>query len=288
MNFEQINLQWFAAEDEGRTEDPSELRLRKAREEGRVAKSQELNSSVVFFLAVLVLLFLANGIFKSLVIMLSYFLSHVADEAFSFQKMSSLFFEAILKNIVPFASVGLIAGVISNIAQNKGFIFTLKPLTPDFKKIIPNFSQYFKNTLFSFKGIFNVFKSILKVIVIVVIGYYFVKKNIPVFLMEIQNHQILVCVQKIAEMVFQFLIIIAVFFLGVSVIDYFIQKKSFMEEMKMTKYEVKQELKEMEGDPEVKSRLKAAQRQLLNQNIPKAVKESDVVITNPKIGRAHV
>ena len=49
----------------------------------------------------------------------------------------------------------------------------------------------------------------------------------------------------------------------------------------MTKYEVKQELKEMEGDPEVKSRLKAAQRQLLNQNIPKAVKESDVVITNP-------
>ncbi|MDD6930448.1 MAG: EscU/YscU/HrcU family type III secretion system export apparatus switch protein [Treponema sp.] len=281
MNFEQINLQWFAAEDEGRTEEPSELRLRKAREEGRVAKSQELNSSVVFFLAVLVLLFLANGIFKSLVIMLLYFLSHVADEAFSFQKMSSLFFEAILKNVVPFASVGLIAGVISNIAQNKGFIFTLKPLTPDFKKIIPNFSQYFKNTLFSFKGIFNVFKSILKVIVIVVIGYYFVKKNIPVFLMEIQNHQILVCVQKIAEMVFQFLIIIAVFFLGVSVIDYFIQKKSFMEEMKMTKYEVKQELKEMEADPEVKSRLKAAQRQLLNQNIPKAVKESDVVITNP-------
>ena len=94
MNFEQINLQWFAAEDEGRTEEPSELRLRKAREEGRVAKSQELNSSVVFFLAVLVLLFLANGIFKSLVIMLSYFLSHVADEAFSFQKMSSLFCEA--------------------------------------------------------------------------------------------------------------------------------------------------------------------------------------------------
>ena len=73
MNFEQINLQWFAAEDEGRTEEPSELRLRKAREEGRVAKSQELNSSVVFFLAVLVLLFLANGIFKSLVIMLSYY-----------------------------------------------------------------------------------------------------------------------------------------------------------------------------------------------------------------------
>ena len=61
MNFEQINLQWFAAEDEGRTEDPSELRRRKARGEGRVAKRQVLSSAVVFFLAVLVLLFLARN-----------------------------------------------------------------------------------------------------------------------------------------------------------------------------------------------------------------------------------
>ena len=76
-------------------------------------------------------------------------------------KTCDLFFEAILKNVVPFASVGLIAGVISNIAQNKGFIFTLKPLTPDFKKIIPNFSQYFKNTLFSFIISYKFYKSML-------------------------------------------------------------------------------------------------------------------------------
>lgn len=49
MSFDQIDLQWFAAEDEGRTEEPSEYKLRKAREEGRIAKSSELNSSIVFF-----------------------------------------------------------------------------------------------------------------------------------------------------------------------------------------------------------------------------------------------
>ena len=49
MSFQDIDLQWFAAEDEGRTEEPSEYKLRKAREEGRIPKSQDLNSSVVFF-----------------------------------------------------------------------------------------------------------------------------------------------------------------------------------------------------------------------------------------------
>ena len=49
MSFQNIDLQWFAAEDEGRTEEPSEYKLRKAREEGRIPKSQDLNSSVVFF-----------------------------------------------------------------------------------------------------------------------------------------------------------------------------------------------------------------------------------------------
>ena len=77
------------------------------------------------------------------------------------------------------------------------------------------------------------------------------------------------------------LITVAVLFLVISIPDYFVQKHDFMQEMRMTKQEVKEEYKEMEGDPEVKSKLQQMQRQLLSQNIPKAVAESDVVITNP-------
>ncbi|MCI7534342.1 MAG: EscU/YscU/HrcU family type III secretion system export apparatus switch protein, partial [Treponema porcinum] len=65
MSFQDIDLQWFAAEDEGRTEEPSEYKLRKAREEGRIPKSQDLNSSVVFFVTVILLIFLAKSIFIS-------------------------------------------------------------------------------------------------------------------------------------------------------------------------------------------------------------------------------
>ena len=63
MSFDQIDLQWFAAEDEGRTEEASEYKLRKAREEGRIAKSSDLNSSVVFFFSLMTLFVIARRIF---------------------------------------------------------------------------------------------------------------------------------------------------------------------------------------------------------------------------------
>lgn len=281
MEYKYITLQWFAAEDEGRTEDPSELKLKKAREEGRVAKSQDLNGAIVFLLCVLTLLVFARSIFESCVAVLVYFFNHASDAELNYGAIYSFFVETILKCMLPVAVVGVVSGIVSNLVQNKGFIFSLKPISPNFTKIIPKFGEYFKNTLFSFRGFFNILKSLGKVAVIIITAYFFIRADMAELLMSIQNGQVLVAVGKIANMAFQLLIVVAVVFLIFAIPDFFVQKKVFMEEMKMTKYEVKQEYKEMEGDPEVKGHLKAEQKRLLEQNIPKAVKESDVVITNP-------
>ena len=112
-------------------------------------------------------------------------------------------------------------------------------------------------------------------------GFLFIKKDVFILCQIIKSGQIFEALKQIAMMAAQILIVVAVIFLIISIPDYFIQKKDFMEEMKMTKQEVKEEYKEMEGDPEVKSKLTQMQRQMLQQNIPKAVAESDVVITNP-------
>lgn len=69
-----LGLQWFAAEDEGRTEDPTEYKIRKAREEGRVAKSQDLNAALVVFLPVLALIIMGPYIFKNLMQVITFFL----------------------------------------------------------------------------------------------------------------------------------------------------------------------------------------------------------------------
>lgn len=281
MSFEDIDLQWFAAEDEGRTEEPSELKIERARKEGRVAKSQDLNSSLVFLFAVLTLILLGKFIFQSCAEILIFFFERVLSKEVMNSSLGFAFINYLLKIVLPIAVVGIVVCVISNIVQNKGMIFSLKPVTPNFSKIIPKFGEYFKNTLFSFKGAFNIIKSIGKVLIIIIIAYIMLRRDIPVLLMVIRNGQILVAIGKMAVMVAQILVIVAVVFLIIAIPDYFVNKKEFIESMKMTKQEVKQEYKEMEGDPEIKSRLSQAQKQLLQMNIPKAVQESDVVITNP-------
>ena len=281
MTFQTLDLQWFAAEDEGRTEEPSEYKLEKARKEGRVAKSQELNSALVMLLTVIVLVFLGPSMLRDFADVLRFYFTRCTDPQVNDPNLARAFFSFFIRLTLPIGIVGIIGGVAGNIIQNRGFLFTTKTIEPNFKKIVPNFAEYFKNTLFSFRGIFNVVKSIGKVIVIGAISYSLIRRDIPVLLLEIQNGSIGGATGHIAKMTAQLLITAAVIFLIIAIPDYLVQRRQFMEEMKMTKQEVKEEYKEMEGDPEVKNRLQQEQRRLLQQNIPKAVKESDVVITNP-------
>ena len=141
--------------------------------------------------------------------------------------------------------------------------------------------EYFKKILFSVRGVFNILKSFLKVFLIVIVAFLFIRKDIFVLLQVISNGDIMGAIAKIAMMCAKILLVVSILFLIISIPDYFVQRHEFRESMKMTKQEVKEEFKELEGDPEVKGRLQQAQRQLLMQNMPKAVAESDVVITNP-------
>lgn len=281
MSFEAIDLQWFAAEDEGRTEEPSEYKLRKAREEGRVAKSSDLNSSLVFFFSLMTLFVLAKKILIECADVMQFFFTHINDKNVANASYFYIFAEKFVKIVLPISLAGIVFGVAGNIVQNRGFLFSTKVIEPKFSKILPNFGQYFKNTLFSFKGIFNVAKSIGKVALIIFISYFLIRRDIPVLLMEIQNKSIVQAVFSISRMAGTILVVTAVLFIVIAIPDYFVQKREFMESMKMTKFEVKQEYKEMEGDPEVKSRIKQRAMQMSRQNISKAVSESDVVITNP-------
>ena len=271
----------MAAEDEGRTEEPSEYKLEKARKEGRVAKSQEISGALTLLVSVVMIIFLAKILFNEFTVMIRFYFSQCGNPDVKNPALVSAFFNFFLKCVLPIAFVSAVAAVASNIIQTKGFIFSLKPIEPKFSKIIPKVGEYLKKTIFSPKGIFNVFKSLFKVAIICVVAYVYIKEDIFDLVLIIKNGNIGQALINIAKMCAQILITVAIIFLILSIPDYFVQKKDFMEEMKMTKQEQKEEYKEMEGDPEVKSKLKQMQQQLLQQNIPKAVAESDVVITNP-------
>ena len=271
----------MAAEDEGRTEEPSEYRLEQARKEGRVAKSQDISSALILLLAILVLIFLGKWFLSKCLNIFNFYFSRAHSPDVTDANLMSAFLYNYFEMLLPVGAVAVIAAIISNIVQNKGFIFSTKPLEPNFNKITPKFGEYFRKTIFSGKGLFNIAKSFIKVFIIIFVGYITIRRNIFTLIEIVSNGQILSAVGKIASIAAQILIIVAVLFLLLSIPDYFVQRHEHRESLKMTKQEVKQEYKEMEGDPEVKARLQQMQRQLLAQNIPKAVAEADVVITNP-------
>ncbi|MBR6296085.1 MAG: flagellar biosynthesis protein FlhB [Treponema sp.] len=276
-----IDLQWFAPEDEGKTEEPSEHKLRKLREEGRVAKSQELNGALVFFVGAILLLPFAPWIERKLEEMMVFFFQHVTAEKVDDITFLYVFLRYFLMMVLPFAFLGIVAAVVSNLIQNKGFIFTTKTISPKFSKIVPRFGDYFKRTMFSFQGVFNIAKSIIKVTVIAVVAFLIISSDMDRLLSALQTGGPMLALKRFAGDAAKMLIISAVILVGIGILDYFVQRRQFRQENKMTKQEVKQEFKDLEGDPDVKGHLEAAQKEMLLQNIPKAVKEADVVITNP-------
>ena len=164
----------MAAEDEGRTEQPSEYKLEKARKEGRVAKSQEISGALVLLLCVVTIVFLARWFFSEIITVFKFYFTQCASADVKNPAFLPAFFNIFIKCVLPIGLISAVSAVTANIVQTKGFIFSLKPIEPKFSKIVPKFGEYLKKTIFSMKGLFNVAKSFGKVIIICFVGYLFI------------------------------------------------------------------------------------------------------------------
>lgn len=275
-----IHLQWFAAEDEGRTEEPTEHKLRKAREEGRVAKSPDLSSSVVLLLVVIALIFLGPYYLKTLREMVHFFIRKTGDVDSGFNaSIFQAFLQYFIRLSAPVAGVSLVGAVLGNVVQF-GFLFSVKPIIPDFNRIVPNFSRYLQRTLFSTEALFNLSKSILKLVLIGLIAYFNIRAEIGV-LIRLLKTPFLSSVSVVASLALRILAESTLVLLVLSIIDYFFQKRQYLESLKMSRQELIEERKTYEGDPLIRSRLRQRMRELMTRTMIQNVPKADVVITNP-------
>ncbi len=275
-----IGLQWFAAEDEGRTEDPTEYKIRKAREEGRVAKSQDLNAALVVLLPVVALIILGPYIFTSLMQVISFFFERCTTENLFNGAWFITFLIYLFKTVFPITLIAMFSGIAGNIIQNRGFLFSAKPIRPDFKRITPNFARFFKRALFSAEGLFNLAKSLFKVVIIGFIGYLVIRASITTMISTLQAG-FADSVFFVAKTAAKILAFAAAALLALSVPDYIFQRKQFMDSLKMSKTEISDEYKELEGDPLIKAQINRRMQAILQKTGIKNVPDADVVITNP-------
>ncbi len=281
LDLNRVHLQWFAPEDEGKTEDPTEYRLKKEREEGRVPKSPDLVAAIGLLLTSVSLSILGPWIFTSLRDMTRWFfmVSIELDPVTDGGRLGGAFLFYFPRIVLPIAIIAMVAGVFGNVMQT-GFLFTTKPLKPDFKKVVPKFGQYFKRTLFSGEALFNLAKSLFKIALIGVVAYLNITAEMP-RLTRLFSSTIWNSVVFIAGIIMRIIIEAAILLLALAVPDYIFQRIQFKKRLKMTKQEVKEERKMFEGDPQIKGRLKERMREIMSRNMTVNVPKADVIVTNP-------
>jgi len=274
-----MDLQWFAAEDEGRTYDPTDTTYRKAREEGRVAKSQEFSAALGLLLPGLALIILAPWMLRNCVEMLRFFFTRLAElDPLTDRLAAGVVLRYYVRLAAPLLVVGMITGLFSNLVQ-VGFLFTTKPLVPNFSKVLPNFPRYFKR-IFSMEGVFNFVKSVFKMFVIGAVAFFIIRSEFA-RLVNLQTVDLWLGITLVASLAARLLIIAALLLLVLSVPDIFFQRWQHKESLKMSKESAKEEVKQEEGDPHTRQRLKSRYRELLSRNMINEVPKADVVITNP-------
>ena len=275
-----VHLQWFAAEDEGRTEEPTPLKIRKAREDGKVAKSQDLTSSLLLLFTVITLAIVGRFMLYGMLELISFFFRNIGELDITVdRRIDRHFYRFFSRLVLPIGLVAFIAALLSNFVQ-VGPLFTVKPIVPDFNRIAPRFGRYFQRTLFSPEAGFNLLKAIGKLIIIALIGYLNVEARIDRFANLLRTpfaQSALFIVQAAFAILLQAAIALVLF----SFFDYRFQQRQHHESLKMTRQELREERKTSEGDPLIRSRLRQRMREQLSRTMIRNVPRADVVITNP-------
>lgn len=279
--FIELDLQFFSAEDEGRTEKATSKKREDARKKGQVAKSAELNTAVLIVGSCAGLKIFGGYMYERLleVIKSSFLQVSQFESAGDAHYLSIIIVEAIWSLLMitfPLWAILFVAALVISIMQ-VGYKIALEPLQPKFSKMNPISGL---KRIISKDTLVTLVLSTAKVSILGTIVYKIIVSKIPVFLKlyELSLEQI---VLLICSTVLQIGFTVGGAFLGLSILDYVYQRYKHEEGIKMTKQEVKEEYKNAEGDPQVKSKMKQKMREASMRRMMQSIPDADVIITNP-------
>jgi flagellar biosynthetic protein FlhB len=270
------------AEETGaeKTEDPTAKKLQNAKEKGQVARSAELPAAAVTIGAVLVMFMMG-----------SYWMKQIAElfaSGFKFDRktldnpdlMVTTFADQLGSSfllIVPILLVTAVMAILSSGATG-GYLFSLKSIAPDFGKLslLSGFGR-----MFGARAAVELLKAILKFTLVSVVLWALVSRQVDA-MMKLGQMAIEPALAAAGWMIGESALWLSLSLLIIALIDAPYQKYAFIKRMRMTKQEVKDEMKDMEGSPEVKQQIRRRQREMANNKMLQKVKDADVVITNPE------
>lgn len=269
------------AEDLGeRTEDPTGKKLGDAREKGQVAKSQDLVSAIDWAGVLIMLLLVGSLLVKSMGTMMRRTLEDGGGlSALDLGGMTGTVLFAMFHSavaILPFFAAFIVISVAAHFVQY-GALFTTEPLTPNLNRLNPieGFSR-----IFSMRGAVRTILGVAKVLLITLIAYLVIFPDLPQ-IAQLPNLTTVAGLHRVWSMMLTLATWLIVVMILIGAADFFYQRWQHTKDLRMTKQEVKEERKSMDGDPHVRGRRRQMMRSIAMQRMGQAVPSADVVVTNP-------
>lgn len=279
----EINLQFFAGNDD-KTEPATPKKLEDARKEGQVSKSREVGMGLSLLGLFVVLKFYIGtlgerfiGTFQSVYTRIPEFVG--TEGTHDSKAFLSLLTDCIIDMLImmaPFLLVGFIIAFVADIVQVK-WKFTTKPLKPKFDKMNPIKGM---KKIVSTQSVFELVKAVLKVCFLSYLAISTVKDKL-LLIYGLYDLTLISALGAIGEVIIDLGIKISAWYMVIAAVDFVYQKMKFKKDMRMSKQEVKDEYKNAEGDPKIKSQQKQRMRQASQRRMMQSIPTADVVITNP-------
>lgn len=264
---------------EEKTEKATPKKRRDSRKKGEVLQSKEV-SNAVFIVGIFAFLSIfGSSMFSMLLDYMEHSLESIGNTGSSVEFMMNIMWSVFIIAICtvgPILLAGMVLGVLPVIVQTRG-LFSGEAMKPKFSRLNP-FSGI--KRLFSLQAVVGILKGLIEITVVVAVLYMQVSEKMTQFAKLIDTDVIKI-VAFISETVMGLLTTIMIMLVFVGAADYVFQWWSFEKKMKMSKQEVKEEYKQLEGDPQIKSKIKRKQQEMAQQRMMAEVPTADVVVRNP-------
>ena len=270
----------MAETGQDKTEQATPRRKTEARNDGNLAKSQDLTAAIMLLAAIIGLQVFGLRVFSNMRNTVQTLLSgaHTSNPTRidDLGAVGAYSMRAMVAMLTPLLLLVSVAGLVAVVGQ-VGFLITGKPLIPDPKKLNPikGIQQ-----MFSARSGVRLVMSIGKFVLIGAIAGYVIYRDMEKIL-HLAELSVVQAFIASAQMVFHLAMILAALLIVLALLDYWYQKWQHNKDLMMTKEQVKKEMKDMDGDPLVKQRRARVARQLAMQRMAQAVPNADVIVTNP-------
>lgn len=269
----------FIISADEKTEEATPKKKSDARKKGQIARSKDVGLALTMLTVTLVIMGLSTFLVNTLKGNIIYFLNDAGVMKLtedSIKGINLLVTSKMAVAIIPIVVPIMLAGVVASLMQT-GFLVTKDAIKPSFGKLNP--INGFKN-MFSKKAMIDLIKNIIMVSIVAFIGYSYVKDNFS-SIIQIGNLYLPTLGVEVKNLVLGIFTKITILLIALAAIDYFVQFRLYNKDLRMTKQEVKEEYKQMEGDPQLKSKIKQKQREMSQRRMMQSVGDATVVITNP-------